>query len=91
MTTLKMTPQLLLIISLIKSKKEYDKAQSLLGLTNDWYSETRRSFFSLPDELVHGAGLKKNEYCFQAIELLEIPKEWNSAKERELSQFTFTY
>jgi hypothetical protein len=82
---------LLAVISLVKQKKELAITESILGLSADWYADTRNTFFSLPDELILSVNLKKNEYCFRAIEALDIPKEWMTTESHELYKFEFNY
>jgi hypothetical protein len=89
--TLILNYSLLTVLNLIKKRKDLAIAESELGLTTDWYADTRNAFFSLPDELISRVNLKKSEYCFQAIEALNIPQEWLAAESHELHKFEFNY
>lgn len=91
MTTLKLSSKLLSVLQLIQNRKRLALTESILGLTPDWYSDTREGFFSLPDHLVSGIGLAKNEMCFRAIERLTVPKEWLTTEAHELKKFEFSY
>jgi hypothetical protein len=91
MSTLTLNDKLLSVLQLIQFRKNLALVESQLELTSDWYADTRESFFSLPDDLVDGLGLAKNEMCFRAIEALTIPKEWLTTEAHELNKFEFSY
>jgi hypothetical protein len=82
---------LLKVLTLIQQRKKVAITEEQLGLSTDWYADTKNAFFSLPDELISRVNLKKNESCFQAIEALNIPQEWLSTESHELYQYEFTY
>jgi hypothetical protein len=91
MKTLKLNSKLLSVLQLIQYRKQLALVESQLELTSDWYSDTRSSFFSLPDDLISEVGLVKNEFCFRAIESLTVPKEWLSTEASLLNKFEFSY
>ena len=88
---LELNAPLLTVLVLIQERKAVALTESKLGLTTDWYADTRSAFFSLPDELISRVNLKKSELCFRAIESLKIPKEWLSTESHELYKFEFSY
>ena len=107
MKTLEMNEQILSIISMIQSAKalflsELDlvryethiKEQSYtkrMVSDSDWLTRTRNYFFAIDDTFVKSLGLKKNEYCFEALLRYEVTDEMKNTNFDELNKFSFTY
>ncbi|HHJ3080282.1 TPA: hypothetical protein ACPVZG_004133 [Vibrio parahaemolyticus] len=73
MTSVNFSTDLLNIILAVKEKKTLAVTESMLGLCDDHFAATKEYFESLPHDLINKEGLKKNQYCFEAI--LNFPRE----------------
>lgn len=92
MNTLVMNEQLLDVLCALKAKQHLALCEiSLPGYPTDWRSVLRDYLFAMPDDLIKSVGLKKNEYCFEAVVHLSIPELWMSTESSALKQFSFSY
>jgi hypothetical protein len=91
MKTLPLSMDLLNVIVLIQAKKNLAIDESILMLIQDWQSATREYFFALPNHLVDGNGLARNEYCFNALLGFTVTQEMIGTQPEHLSSFPFTY
>ena len=86
-----MTGKLLGVLCLIQGRLSLARHESMLGITDDSVGDTKKYYFGLPDSMVGGLGLKKNERCFEAIISFGIPKNMTSAEANALRTYEFTY
>lgn len=92
MTTLAMNERLLGVLCALKAKQDLAVCEtSLPGYPADWSAAVKTYFFSMPDDLIASVGLRKNEYCFDAIVSLQIPDVWLNTEYDQLEQFHFCY
>lgn len=107
MTTLKMNEQLMAVICMVQSAKDLflneldlvrygttieDQAYTAHMVSeDDWAARTRNYFFAIDDAFVDSLGLKKNEYCFEALLRYDVTDEMKNTDYDELGKFTFTY
>lgn len=84
---------LLSIIIAIQSKKQFSINESILGLDNseDWLQVVQDYYYNLPDDLVHNNGLKKNQYCFDALLNFNLTPYIMKTKSSKLGNFEFKY
>jgi len=88
---MKLNKDILNIIMAVQHYKKHRIAENMLlnKKGHDWYGETEKYYYGLPDEIIHTNGLKKNIDTFEKIISYPVTEKIRSTLYSGLWQFDF--